>query len=142
MLRTDDYQAEVATEIVDAHLRSLQPGHMTVITSNDEIAVKAWFDGKVKFAFPVRGFTNEGFPLHGGRLDVVEGRPVVALIYSRQEHPVNVFMWPTRERDTTPRAGSRQGYQWIDWRKGKLEFCAVSEASNSDLQQLQRLFTE
>jgi len=142
MLRTDDYQAEVAAEIVDAHLRSLQPGHMTVIASNDEHAVKAWFDGKVKFTFPVRDFASEGFPLQGGRLDVVERRPVVALVYSRLEHPVNVFMWPTREQDTSPRAGSRQGYQWIDWRKGKMEFCAVSEASNSDLQQLQRLFTE
>ena len=141
-LRTDDYQAEVAAEIVDAHLRALQPGHMTVIASNDEQAVKAWFDGKVKFAFPVRSFTDEGFPLRGGRLDVVDGRHMVALVYSRREHPVNVFMWPTREQDTPPRAGSRQGYQWIDWRKGKLEFCAVSDASNSDLQQLHRLFTE
>jgi anti-sigma factor RsiW len=142
LLRTDDYQAEVAAEIVDAHLRSLQPGHMTVIASNDEHAVKAWFAGKVKFAFPVRGLTNEGFPLEGGRLDVVDGRPMVALVYSRREHPVNVFIWPTHEQDTPPRAGSRQGYQWIDWRKGKLEFCAVSDASTSDLQQLQRLFTE
>lgn len=142
MLRTDDYQAEVAAEIVDAHVRSLQPSHMTVIASSDEHAVKAWFDGKVKFAFPIRGFASEGFPLQGGRVDMVEGRPAVALVYSQREHPVNVFMWPTREQDTSPRAGSRQGYQWIDWRKGKMEFCAVSEASNSDLQQLQRLFTE
>ena len=142
MLRTDDYQAEVAAEIVDAHVRSLQPGHMTGIASSDEHAVKAWFDGKVKFAFPVRGFANEGFPLEGGRVDMVEGRSMVALVYSQRDHPVNLFMWPTREQDTSPRAGSRQGYQWIDWRKGKMEFCAVSEASNSDLQQLQRLFTE
>jgi hypothetical protein len=42
--------AEVASEIIDAHLRSLLPGHMTVIASNDEHAVKAWFDGKLKFA--------------------------------------------------------------------------------------------
>lgn len=142
MLRTEDYQAEVAAEIVDAHLRSLQPDHMTAIAANDEHAVKAWFDGKVKFSFPVRDFTSEGFPLQGGRLDVVEGRPVAALVYSRQEHPVNVFMWPTRERDTAPRAGSREGYQWIDWRRGKMEFCAISDVSTSDLQLLQRLFTE
>ena len=84
--------AEAASEIIDAHLRSLQPGHITVIASNDEHAVKAWFDGKLKFAFPVRGFTNDGFPLQGGRLDVVEGCPVAALVYSRREHPVNVFI--------------------------------------------------
>ena len=142
LLRTEDYQAEVAAEIVDAHLRSLQPDHMTAIASNDEHAVKEWFDGKVKFAFPVRGFTSEGFPLQGGRLDIVEGRPMVALVYSHREHPVNLFMWPTREQDTPPRAGSRQGFQWIDWRKGKMEFCAVSDAPTSDLQQLQRLFRE
>jgi hypothetical protein len=35
-LRGDDYQPEVATEIVDAHLRSLEQGHMTGIASNDE----------------------------------------------------------------------------------------------------------
>jgi mycothiol system anti-sigma-R factor len=138
--RGDDYQAEVA-EIVDAHMRSLQPGRMTVIASNDEHAVKAWFDGKLKFAFPVRGLTNDGFPLQGGRLDAVEGRLVAALVYSRREHLVNVFIWPTREQDASPRAGSRQGYQWIDWRKGEIEFCAVSNAPTSDLQQLQRLLT-
>jgi len=35
-LRGDDYQPEVATEMVDAHLRSLEQGHMTGIASNDE----------------------------------------------------------------------------------------------------------
>jgi anti-sigma factor RsiW len=141
-LRTDDYRAELAGEIVDAHVRSLQPGPTTGIASNDERLVKGWFDAKLKFAFPVRGFTNDGFPLQGGRLDVVEGRPVAALVYSRRAHQVNVFIWPTREQDASPRAGSRQGYQWMDWRKGKIEFCAVSDAPTSDLQQLQRLFTK
>lgn len=139
--RGDDYQAEVAA-IVDAYRRSLKPGPMIVIASNDEHAVKAWFDGKLKFAVPVRGFKNDGFPLQGGRLDVVEGRLVAALIYSRRAHPVDVFIWPTREQDASPRAGSRQGYQWMDWRKGKIEFCSVSDAPSFDLEQLQRLFTE
>jgi len=37
--------------------------------------------------------------------------------------------------------GSRQGYQSIDWRKDKLEFCAVSDAAPADLERLQRLLT-
>jgi anti-sigma factor RsiW len=142
VFRTDDYQGELAAEIADAHLRSLQPSHLTTIASNDENVVRAWFGGKVKFAFPVRSFTNEGFPLQGGRLDVVEGRPMIALVYSHERHPVNVFMWTTREQDTALRAGSRHGFQWIDWRKSKVEFCAVSDASASDLEQLQRLLSE
>jgi anti-sigma factor RsiW len=138
----EDYQVEVAAEIVDAHLRSLRPGHITVVASNDGSAVKAWFDSKLKFSFPVHDFANSGFPLQGGRVDVVEGRSVAALVYSRSDRPVSVFVWPAREQDASPREGSRRGYQWIDWRKGKIEFCAVSDAPAADLEQLQVLFTE
>jgi anti-sigma factor RsiW len=141
-LRTDDYQVELAEEIVDAHVHSLEPGHLTGINSNDEQAVKGWFKGKLTFALPVRDFANDGFALQGGRFDVVEGRSVAALVYARPEHQIDVFIWPTREEDTSSRVGSRQGYQWIDWRQGKIEFCAVSDAPTSDLQQLQRLFTK
>jgi anti-sigma factor RsiW len=139
--RTDDYQAELAEEIVDAHVHSLQSGHLTGISSNDEQAVEGWFKGRLKFVFSARDFANDGFALQGGRLDVVDDRSVAVVVYARSGHLVNVFIWPTRERDTSPRAGSRQGYQWIDWRKGKTEFCAVSDAPTSDLRQLQRLFT-
>lgn len=139
-LRTDDYQAERAEEIVDAHLHSLQPGHTTGIASNDEHAVKEWLEDKVKFALPVRNFAINGFALQGGRLDVVEGRSVAALVYARRGHLINVFIWPTREADTSPRVGSRQGFQWVDWRMGKMEFCAISDADPVELEQLHQLF--
>ena len=141
VLRTDDYQAELAEEIVDAHVHSLRSGHLTGISSKDEQAVKGWFKGRLTFALPALDFANDGFALQGGRLDVVEDRSVAVLVYARTGHLINVFVWPTRERDTSPRVGSRQGYQWVDWRKGRIEFCAVSDAPTSDLQQLQRLFT-
>jgi anti-sigma factor RsiW len=141
VLRTDDYQAELAEEIVDAHALSLQSGHLTGISSNDEQAVKAWFKRRLTFALPARDFANEGFALQGGRLDVVDERSVAVLVYARTGHLINVFIWPTRERDNSPRVGSQQGYQWVYWRQGEMEFCAVSEAPTSDLKQLQRLFT-
>ncbi|HET6928736.1 MAG TPA: zf-HC2 domain-containing protein [Candidatus Acidoferrum sp.] len=141
-LRSDDYQTELAGEIVEAHLRSLQPGPMAGIASNDERIIKGWFDANLKFAFPVRNFTEAGFALNGGRLDVVEGRSVAVLAYEHNGHPINVFIWPTRERDTSPREGSRQGFQWVDWRKDRLEFCAVSGAAPADLEQLNRLMSD
>jgi anti-sigma factor RsiW len=132
----------LAAEVVDAHLRSLQPGHLTDIISTDQHTVKPWFDGKLDFSPPVRDFVEQGFPLQGGRLDVVHGRTVAALVYGRRKHLVSVFIWPIAELKTAPRAGSSQGYQWLDWRKGGMEFYAVSDTSSSDLEQLQRLFTE
>jgi anti-sigma factor RsiW len=138
-LHSDDYRAELAGEIVDAHVRSLQPGPMNGIASIDERVVKGWLDDRARFAVPVRDFTNDGFALQGGRVDVIEGHAVAVLVYERNGHPINVFIWPTREPDSPPRTGSRQSFQWVDWRKGKMEFCAVSDANPVELEQLHRL---
>jgi anti-sigma factor RsiW len=135
----DDYQAELAAGIVDAHVRSLQPGHLTNVDSADQRTVKAWFDGKVGFAFPIRDLTNDGFRLLGGRLDIVQGRTVAVLAYARSGHVVNVFIWPTHEPEASARVGERLGYQWVAWQKGKMEFCAVSDAAPAELEQLHRL---
>ena len=138
-LRSNDYQAEFAEEIVEAHQHSLQPGHLTSIASSDPQAVQTWFQGQLKFELSIRDFANAGFALQGGRVDQVYGRTVAALVYTRRGHLINVFVWPTREADSSPHAGSRQGFQWVDWREGKMGFCAVSDADPAELEHLQRL---
>jgi anti-sigma factor RsiW len=138
-LQVDDYQAELAEEIVGSHVHSLQPGSTIGVTSNDERTVTSWFEAKLTFAVPVFDFASVGFALKGGRLDVIEGRSVAILAYERDGHPINVFMWRTREPDTSARTGSRQGFQWVDWRKGKMEFCVVSDTKVADLEQLHEL---
>jgi anti-sigma factor RsiW len=135
-VRGDDYQGELAGEIVDALVRSQQPGQMNGIVSNDERVVEGWLDGRARFAVPVRDFTNDGFALKGGRVDVIEGHAVAVLVYARHEHLINVFIWPTREPEESVRVGERLGYQWVAWQKGKMEFCAVSDAASAELEQL------
>jgi anti-sigma factor RsiW len=141
-LRSDDYQAELAGEIVEAHLRSLQPGHMTGIASNNVEVVRQWFDDRLRFSLPVRNFADEGFALQGARVDNVEGHSVAALVYVGGGHLITVFMWPTMEEDRSPHAGSLDGYQWIYWRKHTVEFCLVSDAAPGDLERLHRLIAE
>jgi anti-sigma factor (TIGR02949 family) len=132
-------QNALAAQVVDAHLRSLEPGHLTDVISTDQHTVKPWFDGKIDFAPPVQDFATDGFPLQGGRLDVVGGRTVAALVYGRRKHFVNVFIWPTREGDTYPKSSVQQGYNWITWRKNGMVYWAVSDVSESDLGELQHL---
>jgi anti-sigma factor (TIGR02949 family) len=141
--RATNPESVTAAEVIDAHIRSLQPGHLTDVASTDQHTVKPWFDGKLDFVPPVHDFMDEGFPLLGGRLDVLGERNVAALVYGRRKHFVNVFVWPTKEADTPIHPpGSRQGYQWVHWRHEGMEFCAVSDVSAQDLHELAQLFVQ
>ena len=142
LLRGDGGETTLASAIVDAHLRSLQPGHLEDVQSTDQHTVKPWFDGKIDFAPPVHDFVEQGFPLQGGRLDIVRGRTVAVLVYARRKHLINVFVWPTTEPDSAPVSGSQLGYHWIDWRKGGMELSAVSDVSAADLAELQQLLIQ
>jgi mycothiol system anti-sigma-R factor len=141
-LRGPGAEAVFATEVVDAHLRSLQPGHLADVVSTDQHTVKPWFDGKLDFAPPVRDFADSGFPLQGGRLDILRGRSVAALVYGRRKHEVNLFVWPSREAEAAPHFGAQLGYQWLHWRKSGMEYWLVSDAAADDLVELQRLLTQ
>jgi mycothiol system anti-sigma-R factor len=128
----------MAASFVDAHLRSLQPGHLTDVESTDQHTVKPWFDGRVDFAPPVRDFANDGFPLLGGRLDVVGGRTVAALVYARRKHIVNVFVEKSSAQGEWNGSGQTQGYHWLAWQKDGFSFCAVSDVATPDLEQLRQ----
>ena len=130
----------MASSLVDAHLRSLQPGHLTDVESTDQHTVKPWFDGRIDFAPPVRDFANDGFPLLGGRLDVAGGRTVAALVYARRKHVINVFVEKSQSENYWNGAGESQGYHWLAWQQGGFSFCAVSDVSPADLVQLQQHF--
>src|SRR5262249_16147914 len=87
-----------------AHLRSPQPPRLTDVASTDVHTVKPWFVGRLSYSPLVVDLGADGFPLVGGRLDVVDGRAVAALVYSRRQHVVNVFVWPAEGTGDTAAA--------------------------------------
>jgi anti-sigma factor RsiW len=136
------YREATVIAAVDAHLRSLQPGHLVDVQSTDQHTVKPWFDGKLDFAPPVRDFADHDFPLVGGRLDVIEGRTVAALVYGRRKHFINVFVEKSEPNASWNGSGVEQGYHWTAWNKDGFTICAVSDVSASDLDQLKQLFLQ
>jgi anti-sigma factor RsiW len=130
----------LAKEIVSSHIRSLQPDHLFDVKSTDQHTVKPWFNGKLDFSPPVRDLAEDGYPLVGGRLDYVDHRAVAALVYQRQRHLINVFIWPEDEQgDRALRSKSLEGYNMVFWERGGMYLCAVSDLNTGELQQFAQL---
>jgi anti-sigma factor RsiW len=124
------------TDLTENHVRSLMVDHLTDVTSTDQHTVKPWFDGKIDFAPPVKELRDVGFPLLGGRLDVVEGHTAAALVYGRQKHFLNLYIWPGNPAWTREvRASQRNGYHLLRWSDGSMNFSLVSDLNEAEMHQ-------
>jgi anti-sigma factor RsiW len=124
----------VANELVASHVRSLMSNRMTDVASSDQHTVKPWFSGKLDYAPAVRDFTTQGYPLVGGRLDYVGGRPVATLIYRHRQHLIAVYEWPGREgKSIGLTAMSRQGYHLLSWSDNGMIHWAISDLAPNEL---------
>jgi anti-sigma factor RsiW len=139
----DDGERTIANEVVSAHIRSLQPGHLMDVETSDRHTVKPWFNGKLDVAPPVIDLTAQGFTLLGGRLDYVDAEPVASVVYQRRKHVINLFV---AQRLGTARTGTKvetvQGYNVRHWSENGLDFWAVSDIAAGELDEfVQRIST-
>jgi len=133
VLRSDD-EARITSEIVSAHLRSLQAGHLTDVISTDQHTVKPWFNGKLDVAPPVIDLTAQGFTLIGGRLDYVDARAIGAIVYRRRLHIINLFVAQTASTESrAPKTETFQGFNIRSWSEGGLNYWAVSDLAADEL---------
>ncbi len=139
LLTGERQENAVANEVIDSHLRSLLGNHLTDVASSDKHTVKPWFAGRTDLSPPGVDLAADGFPLIGGRLDLIQGKPVPALVYRAGKHVINVFVLPTRPGDHAE-AVSRRGYTLHHWNEGDLGYWAVSDASADEFAKFERAF--
>jgi anti-sigma factor (TIGR02949 family) len=125
--------SSLSDEVLASHVRSLMPGHLSDVVSSDQHTVKPWFNGKLDFSPPVHDFSGRGYPLLGGRLDYLNGRPVAALVYGRRRHIINVFLWPPAAPEGVARPVERRGYHLLHWATPDLAYWVVSDLGLSEL---------
>jgi anti-sigma factor RsiW len=130
-------------EIVSGHVRSLMADHLTDVASSDKHTVKPWFDGKLDFSPAVVDLADHGFPLVGGRLDYLSNRSAAALVYARQKHFINLFVWPSsREEERDARMSSRHGFNLIHWNTSETTYWVVSDLNPAELEEFAGLIRE
>jgi anti-sigma factor RsiW len=130
----NDQEQTIADEVVSAHIRSLQAGHLMDVETSDQHTVKPWFDGRVDVAPPVVDLTAEGFTLLGGRLDYIGGAPVASVVYRRRKHIINLFVARRLGREHAfVTTSTVQGYNVRHWSDQGLDFWAVSDLDGEEL---------
>lgn len=131
---TDNHETLLANAVVAGHVHSLLAKHLVDVESSDRHTVKPWFHGRVDFAPPVPN--PAGYSLIGGRLDYLGAQNVVALVYQRDKHIINLFIWPAAgAADESIRESSSQGYALLHWIRGGFRYWAVSDTSAAALRE-------
>jgi anti-sigma factor RsiW len=121
-------------ELVAGYLRVSMSERGVEVASSDGHTVKPWFAGRIDYAPPVHDLTAAGFPLLGGRVDLVDGRKVAVLVYRRNQHRVALTLWPsTTAGNTAPDITQRDGFALADWRRAGFEMRAVADLSPAEM---------
>ena len=131
--------SNVPDAVIAAHLRALMAPQPTDVVSSDRHTVKPWFSGRIPLAPRVIDLAPDGFPLIGGRVDVVNRTPVPSLVYSRRQHIISLMAVPNASAGATA-PQTVQGYNMISWTAEGTTYWAVSDLNLEELQMFARLF--
>ena len=134
LLRNPGPTETVADVVVANHLRALMAPKPIDIASSERHTVKPWFNGRIPEAPRVVDLGAKGFPLVGGRIDVIGRVPVAALVYQRRQHLISLSAVPSGALSgmvSVPRAIA--GYNILSWTDGGIVYWAVSDVAAGDL---------
>jgi anti-sigma factor RsiW len=130
-----DYRqgSELTDAVVASHIRALMAPAPIDVASSDHHTVKPWFDGKLAFAPDVVDLAPQGFPLVGGRIDVVDFQPVPTLVYRVNKHLISLTAIPNGARTIAPQTAEDRGFRAVAWNAGAVRYVAVSDAAADEV---------
>jgi anti-sigma factor RsiW len=118
--------------LVSGYMRGQVSGQPFDVASSDRHTVKPWLASRVTLGAAVVDLAESGYPLAGGRIDIVDRTPVPTLVYRRREHFIAVSELPVG-RGMQPWRGSVDGFHFERWADTERAYVAVSDIDAPDL---------
>jgi anti-sigma factor RsiW len=124
-----DWRADndLVAQAVSSHVRATLDQRLVDVVSSDRHTVKPWLSARLDYSPPVRDLAADGFPLLGGRLTTLQGRPTATLVYGYRKHTIDVYVRP-EAREVPPHRDVR-GFNVVHARGAGWDWLAVSDAS-------------
>jgi len=91
---------------------------------------------------PAPDLAEQGFPLLGGRIEVVSEKPVPSLVYRHNEHLISLICLPAGAEVSAsePAALDVGGYHMIKWSGKGFSYWAVSDLEPAELAEFGKLY--
>ena len=131
MLRAGGGEDPELQALVSGYMRAQVSGQPFDVASSDRHTVKPWLAARVTLGAQVIDLAPAGYPLAGGRIDIVDHTPVPTLVYRRREHFISVSELPLR--DARSWRGAVEGYHVESWADAERAYVAVSDIDASEL---------
>jgi anti-sigma factor (TIGR02949 family) len=129
-------------QAITNHARSLMVDHLVDVTSSDQHTVRPWFAGKLDYSPPVAELAEAGYTLVGGRIDMLDKRPVAAIVYRHGNQVINVFVFPVETRKIDFEVRSDRGYHFCGWNRAGLNYFCISAGTADDIEKFEDAFRD
>ena len=118
--------------LVAGYQRAALSGQPIDVASSDRHTVKPWLTARAPLGALVLDLADDGFPLIGGRIDILDARPVPTLVYRRREHLIAVTELPLASAGGGGMA-TLDGYHIVRWRDRERAYVAISDLDADEL---------
>ena len=127
--------ADVAQHLVSDFARAEIAGQPFDVASSDRHTVKPWLADRTTVSASIVDLAQQGFPLAGGRIAVVDRVPAPTLVYRHNEHLVAVTELPLGMKGAGAEVGIEtiDGYHVARWTDANLAYVAVSDMDEKAL---------
>lgn len=129
-----------AESLLADHVRGMISGQPVDVVSSERHTVKPWFGTRIAVSPEVVDLKADGFPLIGGRVDVIGVTPVPTLVFRRNQHTISLSEVPEALANVRWGQSTLNGYAVLTWKQGKTVYVAISDAAPSELEGLKAAF--